>query len=56
LGDYVTKHHAAIHHRATRGTFLTPKFKLDLLRKRNLAAMGIIPREPSRYGIVRFTR
>ena len=35
LGDYVTKHHAAIHHRATRGTFLTPKFKLDLLRKRN---------------------
>ena len=34
LGDYVTKHHAAIHHRAVRPTFLTPKLHLDKLRKR----------------------
>ena len=34
LGDYVTKHHAAIHHRAVRPTFLTPKLQLDKLRKR----------------------
>ena len=31
LGDYVTKHHTAIHHRAVRGIYLTPKYKLDLL-------------------------
>ena len=31
LGDYVRIYHAAIHHRATRSTFLTPKFKLDLI-------------------------
>ena len=36
LGDYVTKHHAAIHHRTTQGTFLRPKFKLNLLQKRYL--------------------
>ena len=34
LGDYVTKHHAAIHHREVRGTYLTPKSKLNLLRRR----------------------
>ena len=28
LGDYVTKHHEAIHHKAVRGTYLTPKHKL----------------------------
>ena len=33
LGDYVTKHHAYIHHREVHGTYLTPKFKLDLLRR-----------------------
>ena len=33
-GDYVTKHHAAIHHRAVRGTYLTPKHKLELFRSR----------------------
>ena len=38
LGDYVTKHHAAIHHRAVRGTYLTPKLKLNLLRRRSLNA------------------
>ena len=32
LGDYVTKHHAAIHHKAVRGTYLTPKHKLELFR------------------------
>ena len=34
LGNYVTKHHLAIHHRAVRGIYLTPKSKLDLLRRR----------------------
>ena len=38
LGDYITKHHASIHHRAVRGTYLTPKSKLDLLRRRALSA------------------
>ena len=38
LGDYVTKHHASIHHRAVRGTYLTPKAKLDLLRRKALTA------------------
>ena len=33
-GDYVTKHHAAIHHRAVRGNYLTPKHKLELFRSR----------------------
>ena len=28
LGDYATKHHQAIHHQATRGTFLTDISKL----------------------------
>ena len=28
LGNYVTKHHVAIHHKAVRGTYLTPKHKL----------------------------
>ena len=32
LGDYVTKHHAAIHHQTVRNIFLTPKSQLDLLR------------------------
>ena len=31
-GDYVTKHHAKIHHMATRTTYLTPKTILDDLR------------------------
>ena len=30
LGDYVTKHHAAIHHKVVRGTYLIPKHKLEL--------------------------
>ena len=30
LGDYVTKHHVAIHHKAVRGTYLTPKHKVEL--------------------------
>ena len=28
LGDYVTKHHASIHHRVFRRTYLTPKHRL----------------------------
>ena len=35
LGDYLTKHHAAIHHRTLRPTYLTPKKYLDLLRLRH---------------------
>ena len=31
-GDYVTKHHAPIHHRVTRPDFLTPRSVLDQLR------------------------
>ena len=31
LGDYSTNHHAAIHHRTLRPTYLTPKKYLDLL-------------------------
>ena len=38
LGDYVTKHHASIHHRAVRGIYLAPKSKFDLLRRRALTA------------------
>ena len=34
LGDYVTKHHAAIHHRAVRRIYLTPTSKLYLLQRR----------------------
>ena len=30
LGDYVMKHHASIHHKAVRGTYLKPKYKLEL--------------------------
>ena len=36
LGDYVTKHHAHIHHRATRPIFLTPLSKLKLLREHRI--------------------
>jgi hypothetical protein len=36
LADYVTKHHAPIHHRAVRPNFLTPKHHLDLLRRRSI--------------------
>ena len=32
--DYVTKHHAAVHHGAVRATYLPPKHQLDLLRQR----------------------
>ena len=35
--DYVTKHHAAVHHRAVRPTYLTPKAHLDRLRQRATA-------------------
>ena len=38
LGNYVTKHHAPIHHREVCGTYLTPKSKFDLLRRRALNA------------------
>ena len=34
LGDYVTKRHAGIHHKAFHGTYLTPKHKLELFRSR----------------------
>ena len=34
LADYVTKHHPAIHHKATRGTFLTDISKLVELRSK----------------------
>ena len=37
LGDYSTKHHAAIHHRTVRPTYLTPKNHHDLLRLKNQA-------------------
>ena len=30
LGDYITKHHTEIHHRAVRGNYLTPKHRLLL--------------------------
>jgi len=33
-GDYVTKHHAGVHHQAVRPKYLTPKRHLDLLRRR----------------------
>jgi hypothetical protein len=33
-GNYVTKHHAPIHHQATRATFLTPITILQKLRNR----------------------
>ena len=36
LGDYVTKHHAEIHHCTVCPTFLTPKLHLDQLRNRVL--------------------
>ena len=36
LGDYITKHHAAIHHKAVRGTYLIPKHKLELFRRRQI--------------------
>ena len=32
-GDYLTKHHALIHHQAIKPEFLTPKFQLKLLSK-----------------------
>jgi hypothetical protein len=32
LADYITKHHLAIHHQATRGTYLTDITKLIELR------------------------
>ena len=35
LGDYVTKHHAVIHHKAVCGTYLTQKHKLDLFEAEN---------------------
>ena len=35
LGEYSTKHHAAIHHRTLRPTYLTHKKYLGLFRKRN---------------------
>ncbi len=34
-GDYVTKHHAPIHHQATRPTFLTPIIILQKTTKQN---------------------
>ena len=37
LGEYSTKHHAVIHHRTVRPTYLTPKKHLDLLRLKNQA-------------------
>ena len=38
--DYVTKHHAAVHHRAVRHTYLTAKHHLDLLRQRAEAVVA----------------
>ena len=40
LGDYVTKHHPAIHHRTVRSSYLTPKIKLDALRARTQKVMA----------------
>lgn len=37
LGDYSTKHHATVHHRTVRPTYLTPKKCLDLLRLKHQA-------------------
>ena len=37
-GDYVTKHHAVIHHMATRTTYLTPRTILDALRRMSARA------------------
>ena len=34
LGNYVTKHHTLIHHKAVHGTYLTPKHKLEIFRSR----------------------
>ena len=34
LGNYVTKHHVAIHHRTIHPTFLNPKSHLEALRNR----------------------
>ena len=38
--DYVTKHHAPIHHRAVRPKYLTPRKHLDLLRKRAVSLVA----------------
>ena len=40
LGDYVTKHHASIHHTAVCPTYLTPKQHLDMLRARAAAQLA----------------
>ena len=40
LGDYVTKHHPAIHHRTVRSSYLTPKIKLDALRAKAQKVMA----------------
>jgi hypothetical protein len=47
-GDYVTKHHAAIHHTSVRPEFLTPRSKLDLLRKRREHVRAQMARPMSR--------
>ena len=47
-GDYVTKHHAAIHHTSVRPEFLTPRSKVDLLRKRREHVRAQMARPMSR--------
>ena len=42
-GDYVTKHHAAIHHMATRTTYLTLRTILDALRRMRARARLLGP-------------
>ena len=37
--DYVTKHHAPVHHSAVLPTYLTPKRHLDILRRRAKSAV-----------------
>ncbi len=38
--DYITKHHAPIHHNAVRSTYLIPKQHLDTLRARAAAQLA----------------
>ena len=47
LGDYATKHHAAIHPLALRLIYLTPKRQLYMLRNR-VIPRGILPEEQIR--------
>ena len=41
IGDYVTKHHASIHHQTTRPIFLTPLTILQKLRDRTQSQLPV---------------